>query len=81
MTLDNPIAAHYQGVATLDQVMKLLRGNVSCRRPTTTLRRGYIGKSTYYDMLKDYRSAKVQTLINFCKSYDLDLMVAVRRKP
>lgn len=80
MTEDNPIARHYHGVATLDQVMKLLRENVSCRRPAAAVRRGFISKSSIYDVLRDYEGVQVRTLLNFCKSYDLDLVVAVRKK-
>jgi DNA-binding phage protein len=80
VTEDNPIARHYHGVATLDQVMKLLRENVGCRRPTITARRGYISKSSIYDVLNNYENVTVRTLLNFCKSYDLDLVVAVRKK-
>lgn len=80
MTSDNPIAAHYQGVATLDQFVTLLRQNQDCRRPKAAVARGFISKSSIYDVLHDPTAVRVQTLINFCKSYDVDLVVAVRRK-
>lgn len=81
MTEDNPIASHYRGVATLEQMLTLLRANVRVRRPQAIVNRGIISKSSLYDVLKDHRRVSVATLEKFCDAYDVDIMVAVRKKP
>jgi DNA-binding phage protein len=78
MTEDNPIS--YQGAATLPQFLAALRGDAKLRRSTAAVARGFISKSSLYDVLKDHERVSVSVLLRFCKSYDVDLVVAVRKK-
>jgi hypothetical protein len=77
---DNPLSTRYHGVATLEQFVAMIKSNASVRRPTATIARGIINKSSLYDVLRDPDVVKVQTLKRFCEAYDVDLVVAVRRK-
>lgn len=80
MTADNPISSRYHGVATLEQFLTLLRTNESARKPKAAVATGLISKSSLYDVLHDHERVKVDTLLRFCKAYDVDLVVAVRKK-
>jgi len=74
---DNP-RPEYAGVVTVPQFISYIR---SRERDVDVIARCPFSKSTFYDIIKDPKRSRFETIEDLCNACGVDLVVGIRKKP